>query len=100
MIHDTDFDLVLMDVQMPVMDGLEATRIIRATPGHEKLPVLAMTANVFPEDRQACLAAGMNDFLAKPVAVDDLFDTLAKWLPDREKETHEGDEEAPVDTVN
>lgn len=77
------FDLVLMDVQMPQMDGLEATRALRAQPEYRQLPVLAMTANAFAEDRQACLAAGMNDFIAKPVEPETLLATLAHWLPAR-----------------
>ncbi|WP_051243136.1 PAS domain S-box protein [Azohydromonas australica] len=75
------YDLVLMDVQMPVMDGLEATRALRARPEFAALPVLAMTANAFDEDRAACLAAGMDDFVAKPVDPESMYATLLKWLP-------------------
>jgi two-component system sensor histidine kinase/response regulator len=74
-------DLVLMDVQMPRLDGLEATRRLRAMPQHQLLPVLAMTANAFEDDRQACLAAGMNDHVAKPVEPARLYATLLRWLP-------------------
>jgi PAS domain S-box-containing protein len=74
-------DLVLMDVQMPVMDGMEATQEIRKLPGWETKPIVALTANVFSEDRRACLEAGMNDFVTKPVDPVQLYATLARWLP-------------------
>ena len=79
-VHAHDYALVLMDMQMPVLGGLAATRAIRLMPGKATLPILAMTANAFEEDRKACLAAGMDDHISKPVDPDVLYATLIKWL--------------------
>lgn len=81
MARQTDYDLILMDVQMPVLNGLAATRAIRSTHGREHTPILALTASAFEEDRIACLQAGMNDYLSKPVIPENLLAALAKWLP-------------------
>ena len=77
-------DLILMDVQMPDMDGYAATEAIRrweAANGRPRLPIVALTANAFAEDRQHCLAAGMDDYLSKPIAIESLRSMLGKWLP-------------------
>ena len=78
MVNDTRYDLVLMDMQMPVMDGLEATRLIRRNPAHEALPIVALTAGGFNDDRNDCLAAGMNDYLMKTFEYRDLIQVLQR----------------------
>lgn len=75
------YDLVLMDLQMPHLDGLSATRQLRALPQFSQLPVIAMTANTGAHSRQACMAAGMNDFLSKPIDIRLLADALMRCLP-------------------
>jgi CheY-like chemotaxis protein len=80
-VRQRDYALILMDMQMPNMDGIEATRALRNLPAWGEKPIVALTANAFDEDRQRCLAAGMNDFVTKPVESKALFETLLKWLP-------------------
>jgi two-component system sensor histidine kinase/response regulator len=83
----SSFDAVLMDMQMPVMDGLEATRIIRTMPGLGALPVIAMTANAMEADRKRCLEAGMNDHIGKPIDPRQLWSTLLAWIKPRSEHT-------------
>ena len=90
------FDAVLMDCQMPVMDGYAATKALRGQPSLQTLPVIAMTANAMVGDREAVLAAGMNDHIAKPIVVAEMFATLAKWVkPNRSSRDGSERVEAP-----
>ncbi len=86
---ENHYDLILMDMQMPNLDGLEAARRIRQLPQYARVPILAMTANAFVEDRRRCLAAGMNDFITKPVAPDALFAKLLAVLSEAESTPEE-----------
>ena len=75
------FDLVLLDLRMPEMDGYEAARRLRADPRNDTMPIVAMTAHVLAADRQRCLEVGMNDHISKPIEVDKFFSTLSRWIP-------------------
>ncbi|WP_408605882.1 response regulator [Dechloromonas agitata] len=77
---ETDYALILMDMQMPEMGGIEATQAIRQLPARQWTPIVAMTANAFDEDRERCIAAGMSDFIPKPVDPEVLYQTLVRWL--------------------
>jgi hypothetical protein len=82
MVRDQDYTLILMDCQMPVMDGFEATRAIRALDRPvSQVPIIAVTANVMEGQRDKCLAAGMNDYLPKPINKDVLRKAVDKWIP-------------------
>jgi len=84
MVAESDYDCILMDCQMPVMDGYEATKTIRKDGRFSSLPIIAMTANAMHSDRQKCIDAGMNDHVSKPINIQDLFSALLKWVPPRE----------------
>lgn len=83
-VMEAEFDCVLMDIQMPVMDGYEATRAIRKEDRYSSLPIIAMTANAMQGDREKCVNAGMNDHVAKPINPDELFKSLVQWISVRE----------------
>ena len=83
MVGKQDYDIVLMDMQMPVMDGITATKAIRSDPRFTSLPIVAMTANAMDRDRDMCLAAGMNGHVSKPIDPNELFKTLLRWIPSR-----------------
>ncbi|MES2130030.1 MAG: response regulator [Pseudomonadota bacterium] len=93
------YDGVLMDCQMPVMDGFEATRKIRENLANAALPVIAMTANAMVGDKERCLASGMNDFIAKPIDVGQLFATLARWVTPRDPDALVPERVAATDTL-
>lgn len=80
MAADNDYALILMDMQLPTLDGVSATQLIRAASTGQRVPIVAMTANAFAEDRQRCIDAGMNDFISKPVDPEVLFAVVLKWL--------------------
>jgi CheY-like chemotaxis protein len=80
MAKQVPYDLILMDMQMPRLDGMDATRAIRKLPAGRGVPIIAMTANAFAEDRTHCLEAGMNDFITKPFDPDLLYAAIARWL--------------------
>ena len=90
------FDLVLMDIQMPVMDGFQATSLIREEFPQETLPIIAMTASALSDERERCLGAGMNDHIAKPIDLDELFQVLGKWLGPAGQPGEPRGEAAPV----
>src|SRR5262249_27773963 len=100
MVHERDYDVVLMDMQMPVMSGIEATRAIRSDPRLRALPIIAMTANAMAADRELCLQAAMNDHVARPIDPAQLFAALLRWIkPRRDANGASADTAAPLKTA-
>jgi CheY-like chemotaxis protein len=81
--QEADVALIVMDIMMPVMDGYEAMRRIRGMTRYETVPIIALTAKAMPEDRSKCIAAGANDYLMKPVNIEELFSMMKIWLDSR-----------------
>lgn len=102
-IHAVDrsyFDAVLMDIQMPEMDGFEATRLIHGDPRFAALPILAMTAHGLKEDREKCREAGMIDYVSKPIETEELFSALARWVKPRTIQEHEENASSALEAGN
>jgi CheY-like chemotaxis protein len=99
MIDKGQYDCVLMDVQMPVMDGFTATRELRKDERYKELPILAMTANATHEDRQRCEEAGMDDHIAKPIIPKVLFETLLKWVEHKERDVPDAPTDDATDSL-
>lgn len=95
-VKTNDYDLVLMDMQMPEMDGISATIQLRQDPDYQTLPIVAMTANVMQGDRDRCLSAGMNDHVAKPIEPEDLWNTLLKWIPPQSSKRESAETPVPA----
>jgi DNA-binding response OmpR family regulator len=93
------FDLILMDMQMPNMDGLTATRKIRALDGGRQVPIIAMTANAMKDDQRRCLEAGMDDYISKPFMPQQLLDIIAKWMNKPQPDAGR-DEPGRIDSAN
>lgn len=89
MVGEQDYDLVLMDMQMPVMDGIAATQAIRSNPRFGTLPIVAMTANAMEGDREKCMQAGMNDHVSKPIDPDALYAAVMRWVKPRRSQRPE-----------
>ncbi|NOR64958.1 MAG: response regulator [Candidatus Scalindua sp.] len=90
-VEGSEFDLVLMDVQMPEMDGLEATGCIKKNPRFSNLPIVAMTAQAMTGDREACIEAGMDDYVTKPIDINELFSALVKWIKPKDRKIPDAD---------
>jgi len=98
-LDQSDFDAILMDIQMPVMDGYTATREIRKNDRFKDLPIIAMTANAMIQDREEALSAGMNDHVSKPIDIEELFSALLRWVKPREHTDFDNDAPQPLPEI-